>query len=289
MNRPWMKFYPADWRADPRLRMCSYAGRGLWADLISYMHEGAPYGHLTIDGMAPDIAGISALTGRPLAETRKAIAELETFQVFSRTDNGVIFSRRMVRDSERAERDKANGRTGGNPSLKGGVNPSDKGGDKAHSIGILSSLLPDSSSSEIQQSSEPRARDALIELEAEFTVWYRAYPTKIGRGAARKAFVRVRRAGIALAALLDGLERYKQSKPADIAWCYPATWLNQQRWLDEPAPNGGIKHGPHGVGTGKSERQDRWQRAYDQLSESVAADERGEEGSPTYPRLLSNN
>lgn len=126
MNRPWLKFYPADWRADPRLRMCSYAARGLWIDLISYMHEGEPYGHLAIDGVQPDLNGIAALTGRPVNETRKTLAELEAKQVFSRAASGAIFSRRMVRDKAKSEKDEANGKAGGNPILTLGVNPPDK-------------------------------------------------------------------------------------------------------------------------------------------------------------------
>lgn len=130
MSRPWMKFYPVNWRADPRLRMCSLAARGLWIDLISYMHEGEPYGHLTIDGAKPDINDIAALIGRPVAEVRRALDELESRQVFSRDEGGVIYSRRMVRDKARAEQDSKNGKGGGNPKLKpadnGGVNPPDK-------------------------------------------------------------------------------------------------------------------------------------------------------------------
>lgn len=128
--RPWLKFYPADWRADPRLRMCSLAARGLWIDLISYMHEGEPYGHFTIDGVMPEVADIASLIGRPVAEVRRALDELEARQVFSRTEDGVIYSRRMVRDNARDERDRKNGKGGGNPNLKRedkrGVNPQDK-------------------------------------------------------------------------------------------------------------------------------------------------------------------
>lgn len=130
MSQAWMKFYPADWRADPRLRMCSLAARGLWADMLSYMHEGQPYGYLTIDGVAPPVADLAALVARPASEVRKALAELETKNVFSRTGDGVIFSRRMVRDKAKADRDRQNGKGGGNPKLKGednaGVNPRDK-------------------------------------------------------------------------------------------------------------------------------------------------------------------
>ncbi len=107
MTRPWLKFFPRDWRADPRLKLCSLAARGLWIDLIAYMHEGEPYGHLTIDHVAPGIGGIAALTGRPVAEIRKALNELEACQVFSRTAAGVIYSRRMVRDQQAMEEGRA--------------------------------------------------------------------------------------------------------------------------------------------------------------------------------------
>ena len=103
MARPWMKFYPVDWRADPRLRLCSLAARGLWIDLMTYMHEGEPYGHLTIDGVPPPTDGIAALVGRPVNEVRKALAELEARRVFDRAESGAIVSRRMVRDKERSD------------------------------------------------------------------------------------------------------------------------------------------------------------------------------------------
>ena len=127
---PYLKLFCSDWRGDPRLRMCSLAARGLWIDLITYAHEGEPYGHLTIDGKVPDLPGIAALVARPLKEVKAAIAELEERNVFSRADNGAVFSRRMVRDKAKADRDRVNGRTGGNPNLKPsdneGVNPQDK-------------------------------------------------------------------------------------------------------------------------------------------------------------------
>jgi hypothetical protein len=135
MKRPWLKFFPSDWRSDPRLRMCSLAARGLWIDLLCYMHEGEPYGHLTIDGVAPSLEAIAALLGRRPKEVTKALAELEAHRVFDRAENDAIVSRRLVRDRARDERDRINGKAGGNPSLrareKPGVNPSDREGDKA--------------------------------------------------------------------------------------------------------------------------------------------------------------
>jgi hypothetical protein len=118
-----MKFYPADWRADPRLRMCSLAARGLWIDLICYMHEGTPYGHLDIDGLQPNNDDIAALVARPAAEVRKALAELEERQVFGRTESNVIFSRRMVKDREKIEFASDRGQRGGNPNVGRGIVP----------------------------------------------------------------------------------------------------------------------------------------------------------------------
>jgi uncharacterized protein YdaU (DUF1376 family) len=76
--------------------------------------------------------------------------------------------------------------------------------------------------------------------DAAFLSWYEKYPHKVGRAAAARAF----KAAFNKASLLEleaGLERYVKTKPPTTPWCNPATWLNQQRWLDQPA---GIRDGP---------------------------------------------
>lgn len=133
-RQPWMKWYPADWRADPCLRMCSLAARGLWMELLGFMHEAEPYGHLVIGGRAPTVPQIAALVGVDVKTVAAALAELEAAGVCSRDADDRLMSRRMVRDKAKAERDRENGRGGGNPKLrvedKGGVNPHLAEGDK---------------------------------------------------------------------------------------------------------------------------------------------------------------
>lgn len=68
-----------------------------------------------------------------------------------------------------------------------------------------------------------------------FSVWYGRYPHKVGRAAAERAYRKAISDGATDEMLLAGLDRYVGSKPPDRPWCNPATWLNQQRWLDEPA------------------------------------------------------
>ncbi len=71
-------------------------------------------------------------------------------------------------------------------------------------------------------------------LEAFWT----KYPNKVGKGDALKKLVIVRRSGtVTWAELWAGLERYV-AKTDDRPWCNPATWINQQRWADQPAIGG---------------------------------------------------
>jgi biotin operon repressor len=68
--------------------------------------------------------------------------------------------------------------------------------------------------------------------------WYAAFPHKVGK---RTALIAYRKAlqRAPPAQLIAGLERYIASKPPDQAWCHPATWLNGDRWLDQPAARRG--------------------------------------------------
>jgi hypothetical protein len=129
MSGPWLKFYPTDWRADPALRVCSIAARGLWMEMLCVMHEAEPRGTLRVNGKPLTSRQLGALAG--CGDVEDLLSELEEAGVFSRNEDGTIFSRRMMRDEARASEDKANGKRGGNPRLKGGVNPPVKGEDKA--------------------------------------------------------------------------------------------------------------------------------------------------------------
>jgi hypothetical protein len=130
-GNPWMKFYPADWRSDPALRSCTIGARGLWIEMMAIMHEAEPYGSLLVKGKRVDKKQLAALAGVPERECTVLLLELEGMGVFERDIDGMIYSRRMRRDHAKAIKDKANGKGGGNPRLKNGVNPPDKGEDKA--------------------------------------------------------------------------------------------------------------------------------------------------------------
>lgn len=117
MKRPAFQFYPADWRKDASLQSCSIAARGLWHELLCVMHESAPYGHLTINGASMPDDKAARLVGVDTKEYRKLLRELEEAGVSSRTQSGILFSRRMVKDEALRTKRAACGQLGGNPKL----------------------------------------------------------------------------------------------------------------------------------------------------------------------------
>jgi len=119
-TRPSFQFYPGDWLRDTAVRSCSVAARGLWADMLCFMHNGEPYGHLKVKGKVIDEVNLARMAGVNLAETRRLLKELERAGVFDRGPGAVIISRRMVRDEKLRSARAAGGKKGGNPQLLSG-------------------------------------------------------------------------------------------------------------------------------------------------------------------------
>ena len=69
--------------------------------------------------------------------------------------------------------------------------------------------------------------------KSEFDQFWSAYPNKVGKRDAEKAFHRASKRAD-LETIMEGLGRYVR-KTDDRPWCNPATWLNQDRWQDAPA------------------------------------------------------
>lgn len=83
---------------------------------------------------------------------------------------------------------------------------------------------------------------------SSFETWWFAYPHKVGKQDALKAFEVIAKAGrVSFEQLMNGLAAYQRTKPPDRAWCNPATWLRQGRWDDEPASE--APGSPRGGGT----------------------------------------
>jgi hypothetical protein len=118
MKMPWCKFYARDWMGDAALRLLGYAARGLWADMLSLMAMSERRGFL-IAGKKPVTTAeeLARLTSGTAREVKQLLNQLESAGVLARDGEGVIFSRRMVRECEESARKSAAGRQGGNPAL----------------------------------------------------------------------------------------------------------------------------------------------------------------------------
>lgn len=119
MKRPAFQFYPADWRKDVELQSCSMAAQGLWINCMCLAHECEPYGHLTINGKAMTPAQLGRQVGLSAKESEGLLDELLDAGVARKTEDGVIYSSRMVRDENLRNVRAESGRLGGNPALVG--------------------------------------------------------------------------------------------------------------------------------------------------------------------------
>lgn len=117
IKRPSFQFYPSDWLRDTALRSCSIGARGLWMDMICYMHEGNPYGYLKVGDkvILPD--NLARMVGQTLPEVEGWLQELNQAGVYDLID-GTIVSRRMVKDENLRNIRALGGKLGGNPALK---------------------------------------------------------------------------------------------------------------------------------------------------------------------------
>ncbi len=146
MKRPSFQFYPSDWLRDTALRTCSTGARGLWIDMICFMHQGTPYGHLKVGEKVIHAENLARMVGESVDQVKGWIEELSEAKVFDLTDDGVICSRRMIRDEEVRNARAEGGKKGGNPALMGSkdgqkVNQEDKQNPTPSSSSSSSSSL----------------------------------------------------------------------------------------------------------------------------------------------------
>lgn len=90
---------------------------------------------------------------------------------------------------------------------------------------------PEREDTSLRSVSLPRGKRAVS--HSNFPDFWAAYPRKVGRGAAEKAFAAAIAKGATVADIAAGLNR--QVWPDDPRFVpHPATWLNQGRWQDDP-------------------------------------------------------
>lgn len=236
---PWFKFYPSDWRAEPSLRMVSLEARGFWIECLCIMHEAEPYGHLIVRGVPLEVPALAAIVGASEQVVRSCLHELEEAGALSRNKDGVVVSRRMVRDAKNRERAKNHGKKGGNPLLKNAVGSNIytlplKGVDKGEVKGTL----------KLRGQSLDTRREANASVEQAFDLLWTLWPSEARKRHPQQKVRQAIGAQLRLGATPDELvaagrahvaERL-QSGPSFVKGLVP--WLNQglwRNWLNDGA------------------------------------------------------
>lgn len=116
---PFLKWFTGDWLRASDIRGLSPAARGVWFDLLNVMHESDRRGYLLVSGKIPSHSQLARMTGCDSGEFTRLLTEIECAGVSSRTEDEILFCRRMVKDESKRIKCSEAGRLGGHPALKG--------------------------------------------------------------------------------------------------------------------------------------------------------------------------
>lgn len=207
---PYIKFYPGDWLRD-NVAGCSLAAQGLWLRMMFLAHDSDRYGHLSVGEIPMPPEQIARRCGATLEQYESLLAELTATSVPSRTPEGVIFSRRMVKDEE--DRAASNGYVKRSRKKM-------KGKCKTNERSITEY--------EYEHESEPAS------LKKQCEEIYEMYPRKEARAKAitaiEKALKKTTRE-----ILIEAVSAFAKAKAgSDSKFIpHPATWFNEERWKDD--------------------------------------------------------
>lgn len=165
--------------------------------MLSVMAKAKRMGYLLDGEKQMESKTLAKLYGETEAETDLLIAELFNHGVPSKTDDGIIFNRRLVRDSRISDVRSLAGRMGGRPKKQTESKPKAKSKQ-----GVKANTKAPSVSASVS------ASVSSSELEKEFNQFWTAYPRHDGKTDALKAFTALRNKGIPITDIAKGFNGY---------------------------------------------------------------------------------
>ncbi len=110
-------------------------------------------------------------------------------------------------------------------------------GSSPDSPGKSTYTQPNPTQPEPNQKNLPRVRNQ----EEVFELFWKCYPRRVDKGRARKTWLKLRADGVLLAKIMTAIDAQKKwstwTKDGGKYIPYPSTWLNGERWNDEPPPD----------------------------------------------------
>jgi len=109
----------------------------------------------------------------------------------------------------------------------------------SHARAHAREAAPDGAEDDVERPSPDSSKKK--KLENRFDRFWASYPKRTGKGAAKKSWLKIAPSESLTSQILDAVEIQKKSRQ----WTKdkgqyipnPATWLNQERWEDEPEPD----------------------------------------------------
>jgi hypothetical protein len=114
----YITFFPADWMTDTELRLLPLEARGLWIDMLCIMHQSETGYSLVSNGRKICAKSLSLLAHISPEKTENLLKQIIEAGVCSVDEDGVIYSRRLLRDKELREKRAKAGSKGGKKTQK---------------------------------------------------------------------------------------------------------------------------------------------------------------------------
>lgn len=235
-NQPYLPLYVDDFLSDEKLSLCSAESTGVYIRLMCLMHKSDDYGVISLSKLdkATDnqIDNFAVLLSKQMPyETSiisPAISELIERKVIQ-IKGDKLLQKRMVSDGELSRKRAVAGSIGGKQK-------SSKISIKSQAISVNGNGIVNEYGDDIKPTGEKLKTSS--KQDERFTQFWQAYPHKVGKQDAIKAFAKV---DVDIGVLLTALEKQKNSeqwqKDGGKFIPHPATWLNGKRWEDELEPS----------------------------------------------------
>jgi uncharacterized protein YdaU (DUF1376 family) len=205
---PYMQFYVNDYLADTAHLNATQHGAYVLL-LMNYWQRGKP-----LDNTNNRLAAVARLTPEEWEDNREILAEF--FWI-----DGDIWTHARVENDLAKVREK---------SEKASVSARQAFAKRSQSVRIADGDL-----SHIYTDTDTNTDTKNIYTD-EFEIFWNTYPVKIGKGTAFKAWVKALKKAT-LEVIIEGADRYAKDPNREGEFtAHPATWLNGERWLDQPLP-----------------------------------------------------
>lgn len=140
---PAFQFYPGDWRKDLAVQSLDYESRGVWHELLCFMHESEERGRLVFpDGSPMDDEAIAQMVGIPEAKWKQIRSKLVSRKVAGEDEDGTLYNRRMCREEAIRQAKRDAGRKGGKSKANAKQTPSKRQANRGSSSSSSSSNYP---------------------------------------------------------------------------------------------------------------------------------------------------